>query len=322
MKIFVTRKIPDIGISMLRDKGYEVEVSQKEGALTKAELIVALKAKPYDAVICLLNDQIDEEVLAAAPSVKIFSNFAVGFNNIDLKAAAEKKVLVTNTPGTSDESVAEHTVALMLAIAHRIVEDDDFVRDGKYTGWDPNLLTGFNLRGLTLGLIGAGHIGEHVATICKNGFGMNVIYYDVKQNEKIEKELGAKFAPTIEEALKEADVVSLHVPLLPTTQHLLNAGHFAMMKKTAILINTSRGPVVDEQALVEALRNGTIRAAGIDVYEKEPHITKGLVSLPNVVLTPHTASSTQEARDGMSKIAALNVIAVLEGQTPPNLAKV
>jgi len=321
MKIFVTRKIPDIGISMLKAKGYEVDVSPKDGPLTKSELLTALKAKSYDAVISLLSDPIDAEVLAAAPTVKIFANYAVGFNNVDLKAAAVKKVFITNTPGTSDESVAEHAVALMLAIAHRIVEDDDFVRDGKYTGWDPNLLTGFNLRGLTLGLIGAGHIGEHVATICKNGFGMNVVYYDIKPNEKIEQELAAKFAPTVEEALKVADVVSLHVPLLPTTQHLLNAAHFAMMKKTAILINTSRGPVVDEQALLEALRNGTIRAAGIDVYEKEPQITKGLVDLPNVVLTPHTASSTQEARDGMSKTAAENIIAALEGQTPPNLAK-
>jgi glyoxylate reductase len=321
MKIFVTRKIPEVGISMLTEKGYEVDVSQKNGALTKDELVTALKTKPYDAVVTLLTDQIDASLIAAAPSVKIFANYAVGYNNIDVKAAAEKKIYVTNTPGASEESVAEHAVSLMLSIAHRIVEGDQFVRDGKYTGWDPMLLTGFDLRGQTLGLMGAGNIGGHVATICKNGFGMNILYYDVVRNEKIEKELGAVFAETINELLSKADVVSLHVPLLPTTQGLLNAEHFAKMKKTAILINTSRGPVVDESDLLDALRNGTIRAAGIDVYEKEPEITKGLVNLDNVVLTPHIASATQNARDGMAKIVAENVIAALEGRVPPNTIK-
>ena len=321
MKVFITRTIPEIGISILRDKGYQVDVSPKNRPLKKRELIKILRKNSYDAVVTLLTDQIDAEVIAAAPTVKIFANYAVGFNNIDLKMAEAKNIYVTNTPGTSEESVAEHAVALMLALAHRIIEDDDFVRDGKYTGWDPMLLTGFDLRGLTLGLIGAGHIGMHVATICANAFGMKVIYYDVTRNDIMEKMLGATFVPTVDEVLTTADVVSLHVPLLPSTQHLLNAEHFAMMKKTAILINTSRGPVIDEEALLQALRSGTIRGAGIDVYEKEPHIVKGLTKLPNVVLTPHTASATQTARDGMATTAAQNVIDALEGKVPANVVK-
>lgn len=321
MKIFVTRMIPEVGLAMLREKGYEVDVSQKNGPLSKAELISALTAKQYDAVITILADQIDAEIVAIAPTVKIFANFAVGFNNFDLKAVNEKGVFVTNTPGTSDESVAEHAVSLMLALAHRIAEGDYFVRDGKYTGWDPMLLTGFDLQGLTLGLIGAGHIGAHVAFICKNGFGMNVVYYDVVHNEKIEKELGARFVATVDEVLSTADVISLHVPLLPTTQHLINEQGLSKMKKTAILINTSRGPVVDEKALVNALQNKVILGAGLDVYEQEPNLTPGLIDLNNVVLTPHTASATKFARDGMATIAATNVIAVLEGKVPPNAIK-
>ncbi len=321
MKIFVTRTIPEVGLAMLREKGYEIDISPKNRPLTKRELIKFLKKKPYDAVVTTLSDEIDEKVVAVAPNVKIFSNYAVGFNNFDLKAIGDKNIFATNTPGTSDESVAEHAVSLMLAVAHRIVEGDQFVRDGKYTGWDPMLLTGFDLRGLTLGLVGAGAIGKHVAAICKNGFGMNIVYFDIARNEEIEKNLGARFATDINQLLSEADVVSLHTPLCPSTEHLLNAEHFAKMKKTAILINTSRGPVVDEKALLEALKNGTIRAAGIDVYEKEPEITRGLTKLDNVVLTPHTASATQIARDGMSKIAASNVIAALEGQVPPNVVK-
>ena len=321
MKIFITRQIPELGIAMLREKGYEVEVSSKNRPLKKKELIKILKKNSYDAVITLLTDQIDAEVIAAAPGVKIFANYAVGYNNIDIAEAKAKNIYVTNAPGASDESVAEHAVSLMLALAHRIVESDQFVRDGKYTGWDPMLFTGFDLRGLTLGLIGAGHIGTHVATICKNGFGMNILYYDVVRNEKLENEIGATFISTVDEILTKADVVSLHVPLLPTTQHLLNAEHFSKMKKSAILINTSRGPVVDECALLEALRKGTIRAAGIDVYEKEPAITKGLASLDNVVLTPHTASATQVARDDMAKVTAQNVIDALEGKTPSNVVK-
>lgn len=321
MKVFVTRMIPEIGLKMLRDKGYEVDINPKNKPLPKKKLIKILKKGNYNAVISILTDQIDADVIDAASGVKIFANYAVGFNNIDIKTAAAKNIYVTNTPGTSDESVAEHTVSLMLALAHRIVESDQFVRDGKYTGWDPMLFTGFDLKGLTLGLVGAGQIGMHVAAICKNGFKMNILYYDIVRNEKIENELGARFVPTMDELLPASDVVSLHVPLLPTTKRLLNAEHFSKMKKTAILINTSRGPVVDECALLDALRSGTIRAAGIDVYENEPSITRGLAHIDNVVLTPHTASATAEARDGMSRVAAQNVIAALEGQVPPNAVK-
>ena len=317
--IFITRKIPDAGPALLRGKGYEVTVSEKDGVLTRAELLEALRAKEYDAVLCLLTDKIDAEVYDAAPKAKIFANYAVGVDNIDIVEAKKRGVMITNTPDVLTNTVAEHAFALMLSAAHRIAEGDAFTRAGRYTGWAPELLLGTDMSGKTLGVLGLGRIGSRVAEHGAKGFGMKVLYYDIKRNEAFEKEYGAEFRETPEALLREADFVSVHVPLLPATRHLINAERLALMKKTAILVNTSRGPVVDEAALVEALKNGIIRAAALDVFENEPALAAGLVALPNVVLTPHLASATEETRGAMSRVAAENIIAALSGESPPHL---
>ncbi|HEY4508473.1 MAG TPA: D-glycerate dehydrogenase [Candidatus Paceibacterota bacterium] len=319
--IYITRNIPDVGLSMLRQRGFELDISPKDRPLTKRELIKALKKKPYDGVLCLLTDTIDGEVFDAAPSAKIFANFAVGFNNIDIDAAKKRGVTVTNTPGAMTEAVAEHTVALMLSLVRRIPESDVFLREGRYTGWVPALFLGEELRGKTFGILGAGRIGGRVGEIASKGFSMKIIYYDIKQSTEFENACGAAFRATPEGVLKDADVVSIHVPLLPATTHLINAERLRLMKKTAYLVNTSRGPVIDEYALVEALKAGIIRGAALDVFEFEPKLAKGLVKLKNVVLTPHTASATRVARDGMAKLAAENLIAFFENKVPPNIVQ-
>ncbi len=320
-KIYITRKLPPVAEEMLRGKGYEVDVSEKDGVLTKDELVSALKAKSYDAVLPLLTDTIDDEVLAAAPNAKIFANYAVGFNNIDVSAAKERGVIVTNTPDVLTETVAEHTFALILSLASRIAEGDRFMRAGKYVGWAPLLLLGTDIKGKTLGILGTGRIGSRVAHMAHEGFGMNVIYYDVVRNQKLEDDYGAKFRASAEEVLREADIVSIHVPLLPTTQHLINKERLEIMKHTALLVNTSRGPVIDEAALVEALKGGVILGAAIDVFENEPKMALGMAELQNIIITPHIASATFNARSAMAEVAALNIIAVLEGGEPLNPVK-
>ena len=317
--IYVTRKIPDSGLTLLQQKGFELDISPKDRPLSKRELVKALQKKPYDGVLCLLTDTIDAEVFDAAPRAKIFANYAVGINNIDVSEAKKRGIIITNTPGALTEAVAEHTIALVFSLVRRIPESDQFIRKGKFKGWGPELFLGEELSGKTLGILGAGRIGSRVAEIASKGLGMSVIYYDIKQSEGFEKATGAAFRATAEEVLAESDVVSIHVPLLPTTTHLMNAERLQLMKKTAYLINTSRGPVIDETALVEALRGGVIRGAALDVFESEPNLAKGLAKLSNVVLTPHTASATKSARDGMARIAAENLIAFFEGQTPPNV---
>lgn len=319
-KIFITHKIPEIGIQMLKDKGYSVEWRNQSELLPKTELLKILSDGNYDGVLCLLTDQIDAEIFAAAPTTKIFANYAVGFDNIDVAEAKNRGVIITNTPGASTESVAEHTIALMLSLARRIVEGDNFIRAGKYQGWDPMLFWGTDLQGKTLGILGAGRIGAEVAKKLALGFGMKIIYNDVVHNENLEKEIAAGFK-RVEEILQQADVVSLHVPLLPETRHLINAERLALMKKTAFLINTSRGPVVDENALVDALKRGIIKGAALDVFENEPILAGGLKDLPNVVLTPHIASATAETRNDMAKKAAENLIAFFDGQQVPNLCQ-
>ncbi len=312
--------IPELGIKMLQDKGYEVTIGDWKTPPKKEDLLEAITKNKYDALLTLLTDQIDAEVLEAASNsgVKIISNYAVGFNNIDVKTAIAKNIVITNTPGNFMDCVAEHTVALLLGLSTRTVEGDRFMRAGKYKGWDPMILIGSDLTGKTLGLLGAGRIGQKVAEHLVKGFKMKCLYYDVKQNEAIEKELDATYTNDIEHVIKSADVVSIHVPLLPTTQHLMNKERLAMMKPTAYLINTSRGPVVDENALVEALNNGVIRGAGLDVYEFEPELAKGLAELDNVVLTPHIASARESARNEMAQLAADSIIAALEGNDIPN----
>jgi glyoxylate reductase len=317
-KIYVTRKIPGRAVDILKEKGYEVDISSKDGVLTKEELLGALKKKPYDAVLCLLTDSINKDVFDVVPTAKIFANYAVGFNNIDVEEAKKRGVTITNTPDVLTDTVAEHTVALILSITRRVVESDKFLRDGKYVGWAPELLLGTDLKGKTLGILGAGRIGYRVAYSLSRGFDMNVIYYDIKRSEYFDKDFGARFCETPEEVLKEADVVSIHVPLLDSTKHLLNKERLGMMKPSAYLINTSRGPVIDENALVYALKNGVIKGAGLDVFENEPNLAEGLKDLDNVVITPHTASATDETRAKMGEVAVQNIIDFLEGREPKN----
>ncbi len=319
-KIFVTEKIPDKGIIALQKQGYEVAVSEKDGPLTREELMVALTGKEYNAVLSLLTNKIDGEVFdAAGKQCKIFANFAVGFDNIDMKAARERSIYITNTPDVLTETVAEHTFGMMLALARRMSEGDRFMRKGLYKAWGPMLLLGNDVSGKTLGIVGLGRIGARVAHHAVRGFDMKIVYYDVVRNEQFEKDYGAVFVPTVEDLLPKADFVSIHVPLLESTQHLMNDVRFKMMKKTSFLINTSRGPIVEEEALYRALYDKTIAGAALDVYEKEPKIDPLFFELENILLTPHTASATIETRQKMSEVAANNIIEALAGRVPPNI---
>lgn len=315
--IFVTRKIPDVGLRWMREGGHEVVVSEKDGVLTPEELREALAARPYDGVVSLLTDTIDASLLEVAPKVKIVANYAVGFNNIDVKGLNEAGVVVTNTPGVLTDTVAEFTVSLVLALAKRIPEGDRFTRAGRYEGWAPELLLGSDLAGKTLGIIGAGRIGSGVAKRLANGFGMRVIYQDIARSEALEADVACEYRESVEDLLREADVVSIHVPLLPQTQHLINAERLAMMKPSAYLVNTSRGPVIDEEALVKALKERTIRGAALDVFENEPALAKGLARLDNVVVTPHIASASEETRGKMSELVGFNINEFFLGHTPP-----
>ena len=255
------------------------------------------------------------------PALKIIANYAVGFDNIDLEAAKQRKIMVTNTPGVLTNTVAEHTFTLMLSIAHRISEADRFSRAGRYHAWGPNLLLGTDLSGKTLGVVGLGRIGSRVAFHAVKGFEMKVLYNDPKPNSDFEKEFGAQYVERIDDMLPHCDFVSIHVPLLDSTHHLINEARLKIMKRSAYLINTSRGPIIDEKALALSLSKGWIRGAAIDVFEFEPEIVPELKELDNVILTPHIASATGETRNKMAEMAAQNIIEALGGRTPPNLVK-
>lgn len=312
-RIFVTRKIPSIGIDALRTAGHEVDVFAFDRTITKAELLDALSQKQYDGLLPLLTDTIDEEIFTRAPSIKVVSNYAVGFNNINLDAARHHGVVVANTPAAElFSAVAEFTITLILSLAHRLVESDALVRSGEWKGWGPELLLGQKVYGKKLGIVGAGHIGAQVASMAKNGLGMEVIYYDIRRDSDLESH-GVEFVPTLEDLLLTSDVVSLHVPLLPLTHYLINKERLALMKKSAYLINTSRGPIIDEKALAAALAAGEIAGAALDVFEAEPTITSELLPMRNVILTPHVASATFEARGDMAKLAAENLIDFFKG---------
>ncbi len=320
-RVFVSRIIPSNGLAMLkRDKRVTLDVYEHDKIIPRRELL--RRAKGATALLSILTDKIDKELFdAAGPSLKIVANYAVGFDNIDLKEAAKRGITVTNTPGPEIvETVAEHTIALLFALAHRVVEADQYARDGKYHGWGPQMLLGTDVVGKTLGIIGTGKIGEGVVKRMYDGFGVRIVYNDVRRNEMIEKDELAEYM-TLDGVLKTADFVSLHVPLLPSTRHMIGAKQLRMMKKTAFLINTSRGPIIDEKALIAALQKKQIAGAGLDVYENEPNIPPALLKLQNVITTPHTASATIETRQAMSRRAAENIIAFLDGKAPPNAVR-
>lgn len=313
LKVYVTRMICDNGIKMLKDQGYDVKINPLDRILTKKELLKNVKG--IDALLCLLTDKIDAEVMdAAGKNLKIVANFAVGFDNLDLEAAKIRGIMATNTPQGSTEAVAEHAMGLLLASARRIVEADKFTRANKYKGWKPFLFIGEDIHDKTLGIIGLGRIGFAVAAraLC---FGLKIVYHDVVRNPEFEAKFGGKFLET-SELLKQSDFVTLHVPLMPSTRHLIGKKELALMKKSAYLINTSRGAVIDEKALVAALKKKQIAGAAIDVYEFEPKLSPGLTKLNNIILTPHIASATIETRMKMSEIAAQNIIETLGGKVP------
>lgn len=316
-KVFITRMIPDEGIKMLKkQKGLKIEIYERDKKIPRRELLKRVKGA--NIILSILTEKMDAEVMdAAGPQLKMIANYAVGFNNIDLAAAKERGIVVTNAPGPEIiESVAEHTIALIMALLHRVVETDEYARKGKYKGWGPMLWMGTDLIGKKLGLIGTGKIGTGVARRLHKGFGIEILYHDIAKNKVLEK-MGAKYR-TKAQLLKEADIVSLHVPLLESTHHLIDEAALKKMKKSAYLINTSRGPIVHEAALARALRSKQIAGAGIDVYEHEPKINKTLIKLSNVILTPHTASATIETRQAMSRTAAKNIIAHLNNKKLPN----
>lgn len=315
-RVYVTRVIPQEGIDRLRAHA-DVDVNEADDQLSPEQL--RQKAAEYDALVTLLTDNIDRSVLEAGKgTLKIVANVAVGYDNIDVEAATDIGVLVTNTPGVLTETTADFAWALLMATARRVCEGTSFIRAGKFHGWGILMLLGDDVHGKTLGIVGFGRIGQAVARRA-TGFDMTILYYDpIIEAEDVAARLGARRVD-LETLLRESDFVSVHTPLTLDTRHLISAPQFALMKRTAHLINTSRGPVVDEGALVEALRAGEIKGAALDVYENEPQTHPGLTDLDNVVVTPHIASASVTTRTRMATIAAENVIASLEGKWPPNL---
>ena len=312
--VLVTMKIPDCGVEVLRRAGILVDASERAEPMPRDELLRRVAA--CDGLVCMLADRIDPELLDAAPRLKGIGNFAVGIDNIDLAAATARGIPVTNTPGVLTDATAELAWALILAAARRIVEGDRLVRRGAFTGWAPMLLRGVQLTGATLGIVGAGRIGTATG-LRAAAFGMHVVYFDRHLSEPLD-ERGA-LRVELDELLRAADVVSIHLPLTDETRHLIGAREIALMKATAILVNTGRGAIVDEAALVAALRDGRIAGAGLDVYEHEPALTPGLAELENVVLLPHLGSATVATRDRMATMAAESLVAILDGRRPENL---
>ena len=315
MKILLTHRIPDNGLELLREAG-ELYVWKDDSVMPREEILK--QCQGVDAIVSMVTDKMDAEIFdAAGPQLKVVANYAVGFDNIDVREAEKRGIVVTNTPGVLTQAVAEHALGLMIAVARRIVEADTFTREGKYAGWMPLGFLGQSLWGKTLGIVGVGRIGTWLAEAAHSGLNMNILYTDVHHDDELEMKLGATYH-TLDVLLKDSDVVSIHVPLIESTHHLIGERELAHMKESAILINTSRGPVVDEAALYHALKEKKIFGAGLDVFEDEPKLYHGLEKLSNVVLTPHIASATIEAREAMAEIAANNVRSVLQAGKPLN----
>ena len=309
--IYVTRRLPQPALDRLAEV-FEVEVNPEDRVLTKDEIIEHVRGR--DALLCLLTDTIDAEIMDAEPKLRVLSNYAVGYNNIDVEAATARGLPVTNTPGVLTETSADLAFALILAAARRLVEGDRMTRAGEFDGWGPMMLLGYDVYGKTLGIVGMGRIGTAVARRAV-GFNMRILYANRSDRPEVEKELGAKKVP-LDTLLRESDFVSIHVPLTEETTHLIGSRELELMKPTAFLINTARGPIVDENALVAALREKRIAGAGLDVYEREPELEPGLAELDNTVLLPHIGSATIETRTKMAMLAAENAIAVIEGRRP------
>ena len=314
MKVLVTARMPEEVLSLI-GRDHQIESYAADLPLDRQELLRSIVDK--QGLLCTITDRIDTVVLDRAPGLKVIANYGVGFEHIDLDAATRRGIPVSNTPGVLTETTADLAFALILATARRVVAGDQRVRQGKFQYWAPLLFLGEEVNGKTLGIIGMGRIGKAVARRAA-GFGMRLLYHSRTPLSPLEEqELGASLQP-LEALLREADFVTLHVPLTPHTRHLIGSRELELMKDSAFLINTARGPVVDEAALVAALRQGQIRGAGLDVYEKEPELSPGLADLENVVLLPHLGSATVATRTRMAVMAAENLLAGLRGDPPPN----
>ena len=322
MRILMTQSVPEAAIERLRaaagDNGTLDINPEPDRIWTKDELLEKLRAGNYNALYCMLTNRIDGEVLDAAPDLKIVANMAVGYNNIDVDEATRRGVAVTNTPGVLTDTTADFAWTLLMAAARRLVEGDRFLRAGRFHGWGPLMMVGQDVYGKTLGIIGFGRIGRGMAKRAA-GFDMRVLYYDRNPADPdTNKALNAR-PVSMGELLAQSDYVSLHTDYNPETHHLIGKAQFEMMKSTAYLINTARGAIVDEAALVEALKTGQIAGAGLDVFENEPEVNSGLLELENAILAPHIASASLDTRTAMATMAADNIIAMLSGQRPPNL---
>jgi len=314
-RVYVTRRLPQPALDIIRPIA-DFTLWDREDIPPSREVLLR-EVTQVDGLLSLLTDRIDGEVMDAAPRLRVVSNFAVGFDNIDIPAATQRRIVVTNTPEVLTETVADFAFCLMLAAARRLVEGDRYARDGKWKTWEPLLLAGQDMYRATLGLIGLGRIGSAVARRAK-GFEMRVMYYDPFRREDLEQSLQIEYRP-FTDVLRQADFISVHVPLSEQTRHLIGRDQFSMMKPTAVFVNTSRGPVVDQQALAEALAARRIFAAGIDVFEREPVPTDDpLLAQGNAIVAPHIASASIPTRIRMATLAAENLVAVLQGKRPPN----
>jgi glyoxylate reductase len=314
-RAFATRPLfPEARVVL--EKYFEIEYWNSADRLPRAELLKRVSS--CEALICVITEKVDEELLSAAPKLRIAATVSVGYDHIDVDACTRHKVAVTNTPGVLDDTTADLAWALLMAVARRLVEADTWVRSGTWLGWDIDQLIGADIHGKTLGVVGLGRIGRRMARRA-HGFDMRVIYSNrTRATIDVEKDLRVEFVD-MDTLLRESDFVSLHVPLLPDTRHLIAAESFEKMKVTSFLINTTRGPVVDEGALVEALKNKKIAGAALDVYEQEPLVHPGLLEMKNVLLAPHIGSASVETRTKMSVMAAEDAVALFEGRRPPNV---
>lgn len=312
MKVFITRDIPAVAYKLLKQNNIEFQVFKKDTAIPRKVLLK--KIKEIDGLISLLTEKIDKEVIDSMPSCKIIANYAVGYNNIDVKYAKKKGIVVTNTPDVLTDSTAELTIGLVLNCCRRLYEAEKLLRNGKYKGWKPKLLLGTELKGKTVGIIGAGRIGSAVASRLKS-FGTKIIYSDSKPNKSLEKNVSAK-KRSLNFLLRNSDIISIHIPLSEATYHFLNKKRLSLIKNSSILINTSRGEIIDESYLIWMLKNNKLKSAGLDVFENEPIINKEFLNLKNVIILPHIGSATIEARSAMAELAAKNVIAVLKKRKP------
>jgi glyoxylate reductase len=311
--VYVTRPLPQPGPAPLLDAGIAVEQHLEDSSPSREELLAGVEDRA--GILSLLTERIDAEVMdAAGPSLRIIANLAVGFDNIDVAAATDRGIIVTNTPDVLTEATADLAWALLLAASRRIAEGDAMIRRGDWTGWSPTQMLGLSVHGRTLGVLGLGKIGVAVARRA-SGFGMRVIYHNRTRNYRGEGVTGARYVE-MDELLATSDILSLHAPLNASSRHLIDAAALARMKPSAVIVNTARGSLIDEPALVDALRDGTIAAAGLDVFEQEPTLSPGLAELPNVVLEPHIGSATDDAREAMVRLCCANIVAVLQGERP------